>query len=387
MTAKYAKNPKTKTWSVRVWWTNERGRRESMQRGGFETKKAAESWAADKVDTGTRALYSDAHKLTLGKFLDNWLELKEKKLSPTTMAGYRVNVRKIKDALGHVLVQDLRMDMIQSFIDDQSSVVVKKVKHAPEVGDGDPEIEEVTAAPNTVKYTLRTLHSALEYAIKSGVIQVNPADHIDLPAERDFQPTTLDAGDILTLIEKLKACEHEIYLPVLLSVMHGLRRGEALGLRWSDIDFDEGIMRICNNYTIAENKPIEKAVKTKESAAVVPLVGFVADELKRVRTAQQLAGRLETHVCAINGQLPDPRRISIKLKQFQKANGLLVCRFHDLRHSFAGVALDSGTDLDTLKRLMRHSKISMTSRYLHTNATREKKASTAIEAAVLSKKA
>lgn len=169
--------------------------------------------------------------------------------------------------------------------------------------------------------------------------------------------------------------------------MHGLRRGEALGLRWNDINFDTGCMHICNNYTIVGNTLIEKTVKTKESAATIPLVGFVADGLLLIRKAQKAAKKIEVYVCSIDGRLPDPRRMTEKLNQFQKANKLPVCRFHDLRHSFAGIALDSGADLDTLKRLMRHSKISMTERYLHVNVSREKKVSNAIEQAILKEKA
>jgi integrase len=386
MAVSYEKNPKTKKWSVRAWWVDEKGERCSLQKGGFETKKTAELWAGDKINIGQASVYRDAHKVTLGDFLNDWLKVKEKTLSPTTMSGYRVNAKKIKGALGNTLVQELRLDMIQKFINDQSEVVVKTLKHILEIGSGEPEIEEITAAPNTVKYTFRTLHSALEYAIKVGIIKYNPADHIDLPPERDFAPNTLGASDILTLLEKLKACEHEIYFPVLLSVMHGLRRGEALGLRWSDIDFETGTMHICNNYTIAENKMIHKSVKTKDSAASIPLIGFVADELQQIRASQKNAGELEIYVCAHTGVLPDPRHISAKLNRFQRANKLPLCRFHDLRHSFAGIALDSGTDLDTLKRLMRHSKIAMTSRYLHNNVSREKKASQKIEKMFLKKK-
>lgn len=386
MTAKYQKNPSTKKWSVRVWWTDEKGKRESIQKSGFETKIAAKMWAEEKSDTGERSSYPDAHKLTLGRFLDDWIKMKESKLSPTTLNGYWVNIRKIKESLGHVLVQNLRMDMIQSFIDGQSEVVVKKKVRKSDIGE-EEITEEIKAAPNTIRYILRTLHSALQYAIKAGIVQYNPADNIDLPADREFNPATLGAEDVLTLITKLKQCGHILYLPVLLSVMHGLRRGEALGLRWADIDLENGTMHICNNYTVAGNILIEKGVKTKESDATIPMMGFVAAELKQIHNDQVKTGRIEKYVCACNGSLPDPRHISAFLGKFQRANKLPVCRFHDLRHSFAGIALDSGTDMDTLKHLMRHSKIAVTERYLHANVTREKSASLSIENAVLKHKA
>lgn len=171
MTAKYQKNSKTKEWTVRIWWADANGKRNSMQQGGFKTKAAAEEWAKDKSENGQNSSYPNAHKLMLGKFLDDWIAHKENKLSPTTINGYKVNIKKIKDSLGNVLVQELRFDMIQDFIDKQTNVIVKRVKHKPEVGSGEPIIEEVKAAPNTVKYTLRTLHSALHLCKAGGYYQ------------------------------------------------------------------------------------------------------------------------------------------------------------------------------------------------------------------------
>ena len=83
MSISYSNNPESKKWSARAWWIDKKGKRCSAQKGRFETKKAAELWAIDKIDDGSRVIYPNAHKLTLGKFLDDWISIKEKKLSPT----------------------------------------------------------------------------------------------------------------------------------------------------------------------------------------------------------------------------------------------------------------------------------------------------------------
>lgn len=387
MAATYIKQS-NKTWTVRAFWIDETGKRNSIQKSGFGSKKAATLWAEEKIETGKNSMYPDAHKVKLGDFLDDWIKLKEKTLSPTTISGYEVNIKKIKETLGNALLQNIRLNHIQKFINEQSEVVVRTVKHEIEAVDGSKKIEfeEIKAAPKTVKYTYRTLHAALEYAIKAGIIKNNPSDHVDLPSDRNFTPNILSAQDIVILINKLKECDHEIYMPVLLSVMHGLRRGEALGLRWCDIDFDNEIMHINNNYTVANGKNIYKGVKSKDSDAIIPVTKLVLNELNILKQNQSENGIIEKYICSLNGKMISPNALSKRLKSFQKANNLPICRFHDLRHSFANVSLDSGVDLDTLKRLMRHSKIGITSDlYLHNNTTREKAASNLFETALKNK--
>lgn len=157
--------------------------------------------------------------------------------------------------------------------------------------------------------------------------------------------------------------------------MRGLRRGEALGLRMSDIDFEKEVAYIRNNYVIVGGKVYNKKVKTKKSNAVIDISGFIIGEIKRIKEKNEREGRIMQYVCEVDGQLPDPTHLSRALKNFQIANGLPVCRFHDLRHTFAMLQLENGTDLQTLKELLRHSKIAVTEIYLHDDMKMKRAAS------------
>jgi integrase len=102
-------------------------------------------------------------------------------------------------------------------------------------------------------------------------------------------------------------------------------------------------------------------VKTEESNRTISIKGFVGDELLRIKEDDKKKGIIKTYVCEHGGRLPDPTHISRTLKNFQNVNGMPPCRFHDLRHTLARLQVKSGTDLDTLKRLLGHSKIATTS--------------------------
>ena len=231
----------------------------------------------------------------------------------------------------------------------------------------------------TVKYVCRTLHAAMEYAIKNEDIEKNPCKGAEIAEDDEkFEVIVYSAEDLSKLILALREQDHPLYPCVLLSSMRGLRRGEVLGLRWSDIDFKNGVAHVVNNYVVVNKEGYHRKVKTKESDRAIDMEGFVAEELKeykkRVNKGRE---KIQTYICELpNSTLPDPSHISRSLNVFQRANDLPICRFHDLRHTFAVLQIESGTDLDTLKRMLGHSKIGITSDlYLHENMNLIKKAS------------
>lgn len=348
----YKKGSKT-FYSGRFWYYKN-GNKKSKYKSGFEKKKDAENWCID-TKRKLEGLAEGADGITVKEFLEKWLKTKESKLSETTYSGYEINVNHINKYIGNNSLIKLRLIDVQNMVD---ALTKSGLKH------------------NTVKYVYRTLHAALEYAIKNDTVQKNVSKGVEIAKDKEkFQISVYTADELGLLISLLREQQHYLYIPVLLAAMRGLRRGECLGLRWSDIDFDTNIAYVRNNYVPAKGKKIHKKVKTKESERAFDIEGFLSEELKfhKKRTDS-------IYVNSVGGKLPDPTHLSRGLKLFQKANNLPICRFHDLRHTFAMLQLEAGTDLDTLKRLLGHSKISITSEiYLHENKTLIKKAANKID--------
>lgn len=344
-----------KYYSCRIWYYKN-GIKKSKYKQGFERKKDAERWGKKEKDR-LESLELGADKVKVGDFLDSWIQRLEEKnrLSPTTLNGYKVNVRHAKRYIGNQIIgKVLRID-IQDMADSLSAEGLKKA---------------------TVKYVVRTLHVAFNYAIEKKLRTDNPCTGIVVAEdEKPFEYRIYSAEHLAELIFKLREQEHWLYMPVLLASMRGLRRGEALGLRMSDIDFEKEVAYIRNNYVIVGGKVYNKKVKTKKSNAAIDISGFIIGEIKRIKEKNEREGRIMQYVCEVDGQLPDPTHLSRALKNFQIANGLPVCRFHDLRHTFAMLQLENGTDLQTLKELLRHSKIAVTEIYLHDDMKMKRAAS------------
>jgi len=354
MDTKEYKEGSKKLYSCRFWYYKN-GQKKSKYKSGFVKKKEAENWGIDEKRR-LEGLQPGSEKTRIKEYLERWMKIKESKLSPTTISGYNVNINHINKYIGEAEISKLKLLDIQEMLDELSKSGLKY---------------------KTVKYVYRTLHAALEYAVKAEILIKNVCKGVEIKEdEQKFEVKVYSAEDLKKLIFLLRKQEHPIYICVLLASMRGLRRGECLGLRWADIDFDHGVARIKNNYVIVNKKEYHRKVKTKESERLINMDGFVSVELKAHKERVHKNGFISTYICEIDGKLPNPTHISRQLKSFQTANNLPVCRFHDLRHTFAVLQLEYGTDLDTLKRLMGHSKVGITSDiYLHQNNNLIKKAS------------
>ena len=303
---------------------------------------------AAEVDEGN---YLEPSTMKFGAWLELWLEtyvVPAKK--PYTVSSYENICRKyLIKHLGRLPISQLNAFQIQQMyntllLDDKLS-------------------------PKTIKNIHGVLHNALRQAVKLQMIKTNPSEMCDLPRayRKEIQP--MEQGDIAQF---LKALQEEKYARLYkVTLFTGMRQGEVLGLTWDCVDFE--------NCTLYVNKQLQKSQKvggtyvlvpTKNSKGrIVTVAEAVMDMLREEKEWQEhnreIAGsawqndwglvftnEIGGHLCHFT--------VYKRFKDVVKEIGLPKERFHDLRHSFAVVSLESGDDIKTVQANLGHATASFT---------------------------
>lgn len=301
-----------------------------------------------ELDAGT---YLEPSKETVGQWLDAWLETYVTySVKPYTVDSYRrVCANYLSPALGRIPLSTLTAPQIQKFYN--SLLMERKLN------------------PKTVRNIHGILHRALHQAVRLGMIRSNPADLCDLPKTRRKEIQPLEQKDISAFLTALEGHPFELLYKV--TLFSGMRQGEVLGLTWDCVDFDHS--------TLYVNKQLQKVPKaggpyilvpTKNSRnRVVTAAVSVMSLLKRQRARQTemrlLAGQgwaNELNLVFTNelgGHLV-PEIVRRRFKDVAAAIGRPSVRFHDLRHTYAMVSIESGDDIKTVQSNLGHATAAFT---------------------------
>jgi len=240
--------------------------------------------------------------------------------------------------------------------------------------------------------TVRTIHSvcraALDVAVRDGLLIRNPAVAIKRPAldRKDAAYLTREQVGVL-----LSACREDRLYPLFaLMVGTGLRRGEALGLHWQDIDLDNGQLRVRSTLSRVQGHLAVSEPKTDKSRRSVPLPAPVVDEL-RAHRARQAAERLAAGpawrdlgavFATQDGGYLEPRNVLRRFEKIANGAGLPGIGLHTLRHSAASALIEAGTHMKVLQELLGHSTFSVTADiYSHVGVTQQREAADRLAAA------
>ena len=239
------------------------------------------------------------------------------------------------------------------------------------------ELERVS--PSSVIHYHANIHKALKYAVKIDLIDVNPADKVERPKKDRYVGSLYDADEVNALFEAAKGSKLE--LPILFGAFYGLRRSEAIGLKWDAIDFDQNTITIRHTVTSCDldGKRVLVAsdtTKTKSSMRTLPLVPFMRERLLALKEEQQENRRLcrrsyikdyLEYVCVNEiGDLIKPHYVTESFPKLLKTNGMRQIRYHDLRHSCASLLLANGVPMKQIQEWLGHSDFSTTANiYAH----------------------
>jgi integrase len=216
-----------------------------------------------------------------------------------------------------------------------------------------------------VTHLHRVLREALQQALRWQLLARNPADVVKPPKVERKQMSVLDTDASAELIEAARP--YRIFVPILLGVLCGLRRGEIAALRWRSVDLDRGLLSVVASAEQTDRGVREKETKSGNSRAVA-LPSLIIDELRqnRLRQAESLLAlgvRLtdETHVVTReDGQPLQPRSLTHSFTKFIRRHKLQQIRLHDLRHTHATHMLASGVHPKIAQERLGHSSVSVT---------------------------
>ena len=233
------------------------------------------------------------------------------------------------------------------------------------------ELRNVSA--NTVIHEHANIHKALQYAVRMNLIQYNPADKVERPKKEKFIAGYYKQEELEQLFEVAK--DHPYSLLIQMTAFYGLRRSEALGLKWDAIDFERNTITIRHIVTNAQvdgkyEIVCEDRAKTKSSLRSLPLVASIKEKLISVKNQQKENKRVcgncynteydgYVFVDAM-GNLFNPRNVSKNFATLLERNNLRHIRFHDLRHSCASLLLANDVPMKQIQEWLGHSDISTT---------------------------
>ncbi|WP_345710693.1 tyrosine-type recombinase/integrase, partial [Kineococcus glutinatus] len=346
------------------------GGRRQVTRSGFTTKREAQR-ALDEELERQFAGVSHEPALTVGRFFEQWLAGK-RNLRETTRRSYTMHVRLyLEPALGHYRLQDLRADHIDALYSDLL------------------EGRYAKASASTVHHVHRTLRSALNTAVKRRLIAWNPAVQVELPEHRPARSSVWEPQHIAAFLDT--AHGHRLSALFHLIAFTGMRRGEAIGLHWRDVDLERAHVVVAWQITEANDGPRLGAPKTAAGARVVPIDPMTVDVLRQHRAAQQAERAAwgeawQEHGLVFtreNGALLRPDVVTHTFGKLVRAAGVPRIRLHDLRHTHASLALAAGVDIKVVSDRLGHSTTHITANlYTHVVPAVARSAADAIAAAV-----
>ena len=319
------------------------------------TKRDAErrlAYLIRKLESGD---HIEPSKINFKDFSERWLrDHVWTNLSPETAQAYEIMVTKhMIPAFGTHKIQKITPEILQRYYSD-------KLNNGRRDGEGG-------LSPRTVKHHHRLLHVIFASAVKWRVLPRNPADSVDPPKFQRKEMNTFDQVGLETFLNSLKDTEYYSLFYTLLFT--GMRRSEALALRWQDIDLDFGQLSIERSLHHLNDRTFHfLPPKTEKSRRLVALPPSLVMVLRKHRDNQR-AMRLTMGAAVSNSDLVFshvdgkpllPHSISQAWSRLAKRAGYPEVRLHDARHSHASLMLALGVHPKVVSERLGHNSVSLT---------------------------
>jgi integrase len=327
------------------------GRRRQQTKSGFRTKRAAEDAMSDLIGSVNDGSYVAPDPQTVGEWIERWLATVAPKIRPSTLRDYRNGLARVTDRLGRIRLQALRPLDIEEL-------------YASLLADGHRYGGGLSA--KTVRNVHIALRRCLADAERFGLVQRNVAALVKPPTPQRPELSTWDAAEMRTFLAAMEGDRNEVAYRLIATT--GMRRGEALGLRWSDVDFRAGRVTINRSLSVVDNQFVWSTPKTARSRRSVSLDPETVATLKKHRS-RQLAERMvagdawddaDLVFCDPFGAPLHPDRFTRAFGSAARRAGVKQIRLHDLRHTWATLALKAGVHPKVVSERLGHATTGIT---------------------------
>jgi integrase len=312
-----------------------------------KTRADAAAKLAAVLKTAQDQLPIPPERGTVGQFLEDWLANTAKRsVRPSTFVSYEGLVRvHLVPELGKVSLIKLSPQHVERMINRKLTAGL---------------------SPRRVEYMRAVLRRALNDALRWGLVARNVATLVTPPRAQRYEIRPLDPDQARAFLEAIQGDRLQALYSVALAV--GLRQGEALGLRWEDVDLEQGTIHVRRALQRVDGTLQLVEPKTARSRRVVVLPGTVAAGLQQHR-ARQVAERLAAGsewvdaglvFCSPTGRPLDASNVTHAFQRHLARAGLPRQRFHDLRHACASLLLAQGVNPRVVMEVLGHSQITLT---------------------------
>ncbi len=324
--------------------------------------EAIERQARSRTQVAARE-YVEPDQRTINDVLDAWLSSRSLHWRPGTAYTNRIAVNVWRDTIGTIRVQRLTREDVE-----------RAARYLLTTGGS----QNRGRSPRTVRTALMMLKSALTQAVIDGVITRNVAEHVRLPRAEEHERAVWTADQIAAF---LAAADDHPLVGLFHLLALGMRRGEVLGVRWSDIDEHARVVHVRQTRTMVGSEVVTGPPKSARGRRDVPLS---ADALRALRlTRERTLGNvtpMPRSLTLVTDVKPDA--LSREFRRIARAAGVPMIRPHDLRHSVATLLVERGVPIVTVASLLGHDPAMTMRVYSHVGDTSRQNAVDMLSAAL-----
>ncbi len=351
----------------------------ACKRGEVLTKEQEKARAIEQIEQAKREQAEQERKPTFTRYIEMYIKEKAA-FAPGTLENYRTALQRAAAVFGEMKMEDITNLTVKQYINDLQA-------------NGKNQFNGKPLAHKTILKHYIVLHALFENAVENEVIEVSPMQKMKRPKPRKDEtpkePVVYTESEVQYIYKCLDNEPLKWKALVMFAIDSGCRRGEIIGLKWSEIDFKTGKVNICRNaqYTAGKGTYISTPKNHKNRVIYLnrPVLTVLAEWKRQQALLHFGQGIPQSEFCFTqdNGKMMNPQAPTSYLSRFGKKYNLPGIHPHALRHTMATISIANRADIVSISEKLGHSEPSITLNvYSHANEEAQRRANEALAQAI-----